>query len=173
MSFRPKHCSETYSIASSIVKMARISSALLFAAAAVGSASAFTVQTSTSAVSAHHHASHLKEPVGALSPASPQTFGGRPTGTPLAMADSSEGGEKSSLPMLLDPGTKGGALFLSLVLFIVPIIVYQVGTSALGWDDVEAGRNIGVGFTAVTTVLWVSTYIFRVATKDMTYVSLL
>ena len=158
-------------LASPIVTMARISSALLFAAAAVSSASAFTVQTSTSAVSAHH-ASHLKETVGALSPASPQTFGGRPTGTPLAMADSSEGGEKSNLPMLLDPGTKGGALFLSLVLFIVPIIVYQFGTSALGWDDVEAGRNIGVGFTAVTTVLWVSTYIFRVATKDMTYVSL-
>ena len=28
---------------------------------------------------------------------------------------------------------------------------------------------IGVGFTVFTTVLWVSTYIFRVATKDMTY----
>lgn len=151
-----------------IITMARISSALLVAAAAAGSATAFTVQTSTSAVSAHH-ASHLKQPVGALSPASHHTFGGRPTGTPLAMADSSE---ESKLPMLLDPGTKGGALFLSLVLFIVPIIVYQIGTSALGWDDVEAGRNIGVGFTALTTVLWVSTYIFRVATKDMTYVSL-
>uniref|UniRef100_A0A6U0JEK9 Uncharacterized protein n=1 Tax=Minutocellus polymorphus TaxID=265543 RepID=A0A6U0JEK9_9STRA len=148
--------------------MARISSALLVATAAmVGSASAFTAQRPIGAVSAHH-ASHVKQPVGALSPASPQTFGGRPTLTPLAMADSPDGSE-SNLPMLLDPGTKGGALFLSLVLFVVPIIVYQIGTNALGWDAVDAGRNIGVGFTALTTVLWVATYIFRVATKDMTY----
>ena len=150
--------------------MTRASSALLVAAAATGSVSAFSAQRPISAVSAHH-ASHLKQPIGAISLAAPQTFGGRPTGTPLAMSDSSGGGDKSKLPMLLDPGTKGGALFLSLVLFIVPILVYQFGTSALGWDDVEAGRNIGVGFTALTTVLWVSTYIFRVATKDMTYVS--
>lgn len=151
-----------------IMKMTRISSTLLVAAAAMGSASAFTAQRSISAVSTHHVQA---QPVGALSPASPQTFSGRPTGTPLAMADSPENGAKSNLPMLLDPGTKGGALFLSLVLFVAPIIVYQIGTNALGWDAVDAGRNIGVGFTAVTTVLWVSTYIFRVATKDMTYVS--
>lgn len=71
--------------------------------------------------------------------------------------------------MLLDPGTKGGALFLSLVLFIVPIIIYEVVTLGLGVDGVEAGKWIGVGFTFFTTVLWVGTYIFRVATKDMTY----
>ena len=29
----------------------------------------------------------------------------------------------------------------------------------------------GVGFTLFTLVLWVGSYIFRVATKDMTYVS--
>ncbi len=80
--------------------------------------------------------------------------------------------KKSDLPMLLDPGTKGGALFLSLVLFIVPIIIYEIVTLGLGVDGVEAGKWIGVGFTFFTTVLWVSTYIFRVATKDMTYVSL-
>lgn len=73
--------------------------------------------------------------------------------------------------MLLDPGTKGGALFLSLVLFVVPILVYQVIVNVFGVDGIEAGKWIGVGFTAFTTILWVSTYIFRVATKDMTYVS--
>lgn len=78
-------------------------------------------------------------------------------------------GEGSSLPMLLDPGTKGGALFLSLVLFIIPLIGYQVVTQVFGIDGIEAGRWIGVGFTFFTTVLWVGTYIFRVATKDMTY----
>ena len=74
--------------------------------------------------------------------------------------------------MLLDIGTKGGALFLSLVLFIVPIIFYQIITNLFGVDGIEAGKWIGVGFPAITTILWVSSYIFRVATKDMTYVCL-
>jgi len=77
--------------------------------------------------------------------------------------------KKSNLPMLLDPGTKGGAIFLSLVLFIVPIIGYEVVTLGFGVDGIEAGKWIGVGFTFFTTVLWVATYILRVATKDMTY----
>ena len=73
--------------------------------------------------------------------------------------------------MLLDVGTKGGALFLSLLLFIVPIIGYEIATLAFGIDGIEAGKWIGVGFTLFTLVLWVGSYIFRVATKDMTYVS--
>lgn len=73
--------------------------------------------------------------------------------------------------MLLDPGTKGGALFLSLVLFVVPIIFYRIVTAFFGVDGIEAGKWIGVGFTLVVSLLWLSTYIFRVATKDMTYVS--
>jgi hypothetical protein len=74
------------------------------------------------------------------------------------------------LPFLLDPGTKGGALFLSLVLFIIPIIGYEI-TVGMGIDGVEAGRWIGVGFTVITLILWAASYVFRVATKDMTYVS--
>jgi hypothetical protein len=80
-------------------------------------------------------------------------------------------GEKSGLPFWLDPGTRGGAVFLSLILFILPLIAYSVVTSFFGVDEVEAGKWIGVGFTATASVLWVATYIFRVATKDMTYVS--
>ena len=83
------------------------------------------------------------------------------------MPTSAEAGKR--LPMLLDPGTKGGALFLSLILFIIPLVGYQIVTNIFGVDGIEAGKWIGVGFTAFTTVLWVSTYIFRVATKDMTY----
>ena len=90
--------------------------------------------------------------------------------TRLSMA--TEGSGENKLPMLLDPGTKGGALFLSLVLFLVPIGFYEFGTLVLGWDEVDAGRFIGAGFVVFTTVLWTSTYVFRVATKDMTYVSL-
>ena len=81
--------------------------------------------------------------------------------------------EESKLPMLLDPGTKGGALFLSLVLFVIPLLGYQVVTNVFDLDEIEAGKWIGVGFTVFTLVLWVSTYIFRVATKDMTYVRFL
>lgn len=89
--------------------------------------------------------------------------------TSLKMSTSDEKTETSKLPMLLDPGTKGGAIFLSLVLFIVPIIGYEIATIGFGVDGIDAGRWIGVGFTFFTTVLWVGTYIFRVATKDMTY----
>jgi len=78
---------------------------------------------------------------------------------------------KSSLPFWLDVGTKGGAVFWSLVLFIVPIIGYNVVTGIFGVDEIEAGKWIGVGFTAFAMLAWGSTYLFRVATKDMTYVS--
>lgn len=81
-------------------------------------------------------------------------------------ADKSKSG---GLPFWLDPGTRGGAVVLSLLLFIVPFIGYSVATNLFGIDGVEAGKYIGVGFTAVATMLWVFTYIFRVATKDMTY----
>ena len=72
---------------------------------------------------------------------------------------SSEGSEQSNLPMLLDPGTKGGALFLSLVLFLVPLAFYEFVTLALGWDGIDAGRWIGVGFVVITCLLWTSTYV--------------
>ena len=78
--------------------------------------------------------------------------------------------EKSSLPVFLDPGTKGGVVVLSIVLFVIPIIAYNVATGPLfGLDEIEVGRDIGVGFSVLTMLLWGSTYIFRVATKDMTY----
>jgi len=77
--------------------------------------------------------------------------------------------QTSKLPMLLDPGTKGGALFLGFLLFLIPCIGYNVATLGFGMDDIDAGRYIGVGFTVVICLAWASTYIFRVATKDMTY----
>jgi Protein of unknown function (DUF3007) len=89
--------------------------------------------------------------------------------TCLAMA--SEEGKSSNLPFWLDIGTKGGAVFWSLVLFIVPILGYNVVTGIFGVDEIEAGKWIGVGFTAFALLAWGSTYLFRVATKDMTYVS--
>jgi hypothetical protein len=90
--------------------------------------------------------------------------------TTLSMTSSD--GDSSKLPFLLDPGTRGGAVFLSFVLFLFPLIAYAVVTNVFGYDAVDAGKWIGVGFTAAVSFLWVGTYIFRVANKDMTYVSL-
>jgi len=91
------------------------------------------------------------------------------------LAEPSSSGEregKSKLPFFLDPGTKGGALFLSLILFVIPIIFYNIILAVSSdIDELDLGRWIGVGFTAVATVGWLGTYLFRVVTKDMTYVS--
>lgn len=93
------------------------------------------------------------------------------TATLIRMSAEGQEDEKSNLPFWLDIGTKGGAVFYSLVLFIVPLIGYNIVTTFFGVDEIEAGKWIGVGFTGLATFAWVSTYIFRVATKDMTYVS--
>ena len=85
----------------------------------------------------------------------------------MAQDDSSS---KSNMPFWLDIGTKGGAVFWSLVLFVVPILGYNILVSGLGFDELETGKWIGVGFTAIALLAWSSTYLFRVATKDMTYV---
>ena len=79
--------------------------------------------------------------------------------------------KENSLPFWLDPNTKGGVIVLSIVLLVLPFIGYNVVTGVFGVDEVEAGKWIGVGFTAIGSFAWVGTYIFRVATKDMTYVS--
>lgn len=79
------------------------------------------------------------------------------------------GGNK--LPFFLDPGTYGGVIVLSLLAFVVPIMFYQFITGVLNVDGIEAGVWIGGVFTVFATLAWASTYIFRVATKDMTYVS--
>jgi hypothetical protein len=83
--------------------------------------------------------------------------------------DADKSKSSGGLPFWLDPGTRGGAVVLSLLLFVLPLVGYSVATTFFGVDGVEAGNYIGVGFTAIATLVWVFTYIFRVATKDMTY----
>jgi hypothetical protein len=85
------------------------------------------------------------------------------------MSSSDDVTTKSSLPVFLDPGTKGGVVVLSIVLFILPILAYNIAVGPMQMDEITVGRNIGVGFSVITMLLWGSTYIFRVATKDMTY----
>jgi len=87
------------------------------------------------------------------------------------MADETKGDEESKLPFWLDPNTKGGALVLMVALFVIPYLGYQFLVNALGYDEIDAGIGVGMGFTVLSTLAWMSTYLFRVATKDMTYVS--
>jgi len=89
----------------------------------------------------------------------------------LSAQDDGENPKSGNLPFFLDPATKGGVVFYTIALFVVPLMAYNVAVGPLGADPIDAGRWIGIGFTVVCTLAWVSTYIFRVATKDMTYVS--
>jgi len=74
-----------------------------------------------------------------------------------------------NLPFFLDPGTKGGALTWMAILFVVPITLYNVAVSQGIMTEVEAGRTIGIGFTAVSLLAWLATLLVRIANKDMTY----
>lgn len=131
--------------------------------------SAFTLQSSPSSAAAL-----TRRPSSSLTTAnrfgvsSPNSRPQKQENKALFLSSSDEN-QQSQLPMLLDPGTKGGALFLSLVLFVVPILGYQFIVNVFHVDGLEAGKWIGVGFTAISLIVWVSSYIFRVATKDMTY----
>jgi len=72
--------------------------------------------------------------------------------------------------MLLDPGTRGGSLFLSFLLFLTPLLyyAYQLQTSPTKSPE-EIGRDISLYFTTGLTLAWTASYLFRVASKDMTY----
>ena len=128
----------------------------------LGGASAFVAPQPRSIVVQQQHQS-----LSSSSPSSTFTVYGA---TALKMSSDNNASKKSDLPMLLDPGTKGGALFLALIAFVVPILFYEFITNVFGFDGIEAGKWIGGGFTVIATLAWVGTYIFRVATKDMTYV---
>ena len=95
------------------------------------------------------------------------------TASPKDVEDMNSNNNKPLFQFLLDPGTKGGAIFLSLVLFLVPISLYNLVTTVGGVDNIQAGVFIGVGFTSVATLAWLLSLVYRVVTKDMTYVRIL
>ena len=55
------------------------------------------------------------------------------------------------------------------MLCALPFFLYNFMLENLGFDVVLAGNVILVGYVGLGTVLWTSSYIFRVANKDMTY----
>ena len=52
---------------------------------------------------------------------------------------------------------------------VAPFFAYNYMLETLGWDVVLAGNVILVAYVGLATVLWTASYVFRVATKDMTY----
>jgi hypothetical protein len=67
-----------------------------------------------------------------------------------------------------NPNTRGGVIVWSIILFLIPLAVnyYLVST---GLDSDKVGAYVGALFVLLSNVAWASTYIFRVANKDMTY----
>ena len=56
----------------------------------------------------------------------------------------------------------------SLILVTIPYLVYEYLVST-GLEATKVGAYVGALFVLLSNVLWASTYIFRVANKDMTY----
>ena len=68
----------------------------------------------------------------------------------------------------LNINTRGGVLVWCAILTVIPIAAYAYFVST-GLEETTVGAYVGALFVLLTMVAWASTYIFRVATKDMTY----
>ena len=67
-----------------------------------------------------------------------------------------------------NPNTRGGVIVWSFLLLAFPIGIYNYLVST-GLEDTKVGGYVGAIFVLLSNLLWASTYIFRVANKDMTY----
>ena len=67
-----------------------------------------------------------------------------------------------------NPNTRGGVIVWSILITIIPVVGYQYLINT-GMNPDTAGADVGAGFVALSMIGWASTYIFRVANKDMTY----
>jgi hypothetical protein len=81
--------------------------------------------------------------------------------------DSNEEGP-FDLAAWFNPNTRGGVIVWSMLLLIVPVGInnYLVST---GLESTKVGAWVGFSFVVLSMVGWASTYLFRVANKDMTY----
>ena len=80
--------------------------------------------------------------------------------------EDSEGG--FDLKAWFNPNTRGGVIVWSIILTVVPVLVNNaLVDSGMNSDDV--GAYVGFAFVCLSMVGWASTYLFRVANKDMTY----
>ena len=95
-------------------------------------------------------------------------------GSGLCMSDNAagesdnEGDGKFDPAAWVNPNTRGGVIVWSLILVTIPYLVYEYLVST-GLEATKVGAYVGALFVLLSNVLWASTYIFRVANKDMTY----
>lgn len=82
--------------------------------------------------------------------------------------NSSEADASFDLAAWFNPNTRGGVLVWSALLLIIPTAIYNYFVST-GMEDTKVGANVGFAFVVLSMVGWASTYLFRVANKDMTY----
>lgn len=101
---------------------------------------------------------------------SPQTTACMTTGKSLQLSAQTDSTveEDSRLSRWFNPNTRGGVLVWSALLLIIPFVAYEYLVST-GIEETKVGAYVGAIFVLVSNLLWASTYIFRVATKDMTY----
>lgn len=88
--------------------------------------------------------------------------------TILNMAVETNEDSKSDLSPWLSLNTRGGAIVWSTILLVVPIGAYYT-LLGNGIEESRAGSYVGSSFVLLSMLAWASTYIFRVANKDMTY----
>eukprot|EP00467_Chlorarachnion_reptans_P009731 CAMPEP_0114496130 /NCGR_PEP_ID=MMETSP0109-20121206/5602_1 /TAXON_ID=29199 /ORGANISM="Chlorarachnion reptans, Strain CCCM449" /LENGTH=237 /DNA_ID=CAMNT_0001673375 /DNA_START=25 /DNA_END=738 /DNA_ORIENTATION=+ len=77
--------------------------------------------------------------------------------------------EERALPWYFDVGTKGGALSVPLMTIVFPLTIYY-GLQANGVSAERAGPWASFIYLFGGLIAWTFTYLYRVATKQMTYV---
>ena len=94
----------------------------------------------------------------------------RRPGSPLALSESveEEVGGKFDPAAWINPNTRGGVIVWSIILVTIPVFVYYYFVGQ-GMEPTKVGSYVGALFVLLSNVLWASTYVFRVANKDMTY----
>jgi len=125
---------------------------------------AFTVSPARTFIAIHRHQKAI-----IMNPSNLYSSPGNNSPEPEQSKSKSKSKSNSNLPMLIDPGTKGGALFLSLILFVVPLILQFYLTVIQHMDSLVSGKFISFGFIIVAMGAWTGSYLIRVKNKDMTY----
>lgn len=83
-------------------------------------------------------------------------------------SDASESQGKFDPAAWINPNTRGGVIVWCGLLLLIPLGFYNFFV-AQGMEDTKVGAYVGAIFVLLSNVAWASTYVFRVANKDMTY----
>ena len=87
----------------------------------------------------------------------------------LKMSSSEEESREGfDLKAWFNPNTRGGVIVWSTILIVLPVLFNNALVDS-GMNSDEVGAYVGFAFVCLSMVGWASTYLFRVANKDMTY----